>query len=91
MSIKAQSAALRQPNQPTPSDKSAADGPFWYAHHRACGALFVAGRMDIRLRVVGSLLRLSSFCRFIRPSAMVRRLMPCPMAACRFLRWGLLG
>ena len=58
MSAKAQSAALQQPNQPTPNDKSAADErrSGMRTIMRVAPYLWPKDRMDIRLRVVGSLL-----------------------------------
>ena len=56
MSAKAQSAALQQPNQPTPNDKSAADErrSGMRTIMRVAPYLWPKDRMDIRLRVVGS-------------------------------------
>ena len=58
MSAKAQSAALQQPNQPTPNDKSAADErrSGMRTIMRVAPYLWPKDRIDIRLRVVGSLL-----------------------------------
>ena len=58
MSAKAQSAALQQPNLPTPNDKSAADErrSGMRTIMRVAPYLWPKDRMDIRLRVVGSLL-----------------------------------
>ena len=58
MSAKTQSAALQQPNQPTPNDKSAADErrSGMRTIMRVAPYLWPKDRMDIRLRVVGSLL-----------------------------------
>ena len=95
MSAKAQSAALQQPNLPTPNDKSAADErrSGMRTIMRVAPYLWPKDRMDIRLRVVGSLLFLilSKVLSIYSPSFTVRRLMPCLMGACRSLRWGLLG
>lgn len=58
MSVKAEPATLQQPNQPAPSDKSAADErrSGMRTIIRVAPYLWPKDRMDIRLRVVGSLL-----------------------------------
>ena len=58
MSANAQSAALQQPNTPTPNDKSAADErrSGMRTIMRVAPYLWPKDRIDIRLRVVGSLL-----------------------------------